>query len=68
MRLEEAECGQFAGVTYARPDNDGQYCREWLLGYADVALVVTLTCGHDMAPVYQEAANRMLATLVDCRA
>src|SRR5262245_20602183 len=68
VRIEEIECGQFAGVTYEHPDDDGKYCREWLLGYADLALFVTLICGHDAAPKYQEAANGMLSTLVECRA
>jgi hypothetical protein len=27
--IEEIECGQFAGVIYELPDDDGKQCWEW---------------------------------------
>ncbi len=65
--IEEIERGQFAGITYEHPDEDGKYCREWLLDYAGLVLFVTLICERDVSPARQMAVDDMLSTLVECR-
>jgi len=66
-RLEEVSCGQFVGITYEYTDTDGSYCREWLLGLAELVLFVTYCCALEQQARDKEAVNRILSTLADAR-
>lgn len=66
--IEQAACGQFAGVTYAVNDEEGLYCREWLLCLAELLLRVNFRCPVEEVEELLRLVVAMLATLRDHRA
>src|ERR1700694_5031687 len=43
-RVVEVYCGEYGGFTYEYVDEERTYWREWILGLAEMVLLVTYTC------------------------
>jgi hypothetical protein len=66
--IEEVSCGQFAGLHYDYTDVEGDYRREWLLGLAELVLLVTYSCNQEHKARDRAEVDRLLSTLADARA